>query len=58
MKRIIHVFHFWATGCKTVRPMLSDHCMSVCLSFCLSVCLSVWDVDILWPNGWINYDAT
>jgi len=21
--------HFWATVCKTVRPMLSDHCLSV-----------------------------
>jgi len=25
---------FWATVCKTVRPMLSDHCLS-----CLSVTL-------------------
>ena len=25
---------FWATVCKTVRPMLSDRCLS-----CLSVCL-------------------
>jgi len=23
-------FHFWATVCKTVRPMLSDRCLSVC----------------------------
>jgi len=23
---------FWATVCKTVRPMLSDRCLSVCLS--------------------------
>jgi len=29
---------FWATVCKTVRPMLSD---TVVLS-CLSVCLSGW----------------
>jgi len=31
---------FWATVCKTVRPMLSVHCVS-CLScpVCLSVCL-------------------
>jgi len=31
---------FWATVCKTVRPMLSDHCLSDCL-YCpvLSVCL-------------------
>jgi len=27
---------FWATVCKTVRPMLSESCLSVCLS-CLSV---------------------
>jgi len=27
---------FWATVCKTVRPMLSDRCLSVC-----PVCLSV-----------------
>jgi len=26
---------FWATGCKTVRPMLSDR-SPVCLSVCLS----------------------
>jgi len=24
--------YFWATVCKTVRPMLSDRCLSVCLS--------------------------
>ena len=28
-------FDFWATVCKTVRPMLSVRCLS-----CLSVCLS------------------
>ena len=22
--------NFWATVCKTVRPMLSDRCLSVC----------------------------
>jgi len=29
---------FWATVCKTVRPMLSDRCLScpVCLIVCLS----------------------
>ena len=37
---------FGATVCKTVRPMLSDCCLSVCLS-----CLSVCDVGALWPNG-------
>ena len=33
------LIHFWATVCKTVRPMLSDRCLSV-LFVCLS-CLSV-----------------
>ena len=34
-------FSFWATVCKTVRPMPSDRCLSVCLSVCpaLSVTL-------------------
>ena len=32
--------HFWATVCKTVRPMLSDRCLSVlsCLSVTLVYC--------------------
>ena len=34
---------FWATVCKTVRPMLSD---------------SVCNVGVLWPNGWMNQDDT
>ena len=37
---------FWATVCKTVRPMLSDRSLSVCLSLCLSVCLSVCPVQV------------
>ena len=39
---------FSATVCKTVRPMLSDRCLS-----CLSVrtFLSICDVGVLWPNG-------
>jgi len=40
---------FWATVCKTVRPMLSDRCFS---------CLSVCDVGVLWPNGWLDQDET
>jgi len=42
---------FWATVCKTVRPMLSDHC---------PVCpvLSVCNVGVLWPNGWMDQDET
>jgi len=27
-------FSFWATVCKTVRPMLLDHCLSVTLVYC------------------------
>jgi len=37
---------FWATVCKTVRPMLSVS---------LSVC-PVCDVRALWPNGWTDQD--
>jgi len=35
------LFPILTTVCKTVRPMLSDRCLSVCLSVCpvLSVCL-------------------
>ena len=50
---------FWATVCKTVRPMLSDRC-PVCpiCPVCLSVCLSACDVGALWLNGWMNQDET
>jgi len=37
-----------ATICKTVRPILSDHC---------PVC-PVCDVGVLWPNGWMDQDET
>jgi len=33
---------FWATVCKTVRPMLSVRCLSVCMSVC--------NVGAQWPN--------
>ena len=46
---------FWAPVCKTVYSMLPDHCLSV-LS-CLYV-LSVCDTGVLWPNGWMDQDAT
>jgi len=39
----------WATICRTVHPMLSDHCLSV---------LSVCNVGVLWPNGWTDQDET
>jgi len=34
--------------CKTVCPMLSDHC---------PVCLSV-NVGVLWPNIWMDQGET
>jgi len=42
---------FWATVCKTVLPMLSDHC-----PVCLSVCpvLSVTLVHCGQRVGWIK----
>jgi len=39
---------FWATVCKTVRPIPSDRCLS---------CLSVALVE-LWPNGWMDQGET
>jgi len=44
--------HFSATVCKTVRPMLSDCCLSC------PICLSVCNVGVWWPNGWMDQDAT
>ena len=49
---IRHGIHFWATVCKTVRPMLSDRCLSVC------PVLSVCNVSVLWPNGLMDQDET
>ena len=46
---VLHLLSFWATVCKTVRPMLSDRCLSV-----LSVCLSVSLVYCGQTVGWIN----
>ena len=40
----------------TVRPMLRDGC-PVCLSVC-AVCLSCSSVTLVWPNGWLDQDAT
>jgi len=36
------LYSFWATVCKTVRPMLSNRYLSVC---------PVCNVGVLWPNG-------
>ena len=42
------------------RPFVNGPPYSICLSVCLSVCLScpVCDVGVLWPNGWMDQDAT
>ena len=48
-----HMNSFWATICKTVRPMLLCYRSIVCLSV-LSVCV----IDVLWPNGWIYQEET
>ena len=48
--------NFWATVCKTVRPMLSDRWSVVCPV--MSVCLSVCDVGVSRPNGWMDQDET
>ena len=48
----ITLVHFWATVCKTVRPMLSDRC-----PVCLSVC-NVGELGVLRPNGWMDQDET
>ena len=51
MPKLLFSVPFWATVCKTVRPILSDRCLSVCPV--LSV-LSVCNVGVLWPNGWMD----
>ena len=48
MSRMYPPLVFWATVCKTVRPMLSDRCLSC----------PVCDVGVLWPNGWTDPDET
>jgi len=45
-------YSFWTAVCKTVRPMLSDRCLSAC------PVLSVCNVGALWPNGWTEQDET
>ena len=42
---------------KTVRLMLPDRCTVCPVSACLSI-LSVCDVNLLWPNGWMDHDET
>jgi len=57
----IHIIGILATVCKTVRPMLSDRCLSLCpVLSCMSVCPhpAIFGPCLLWPNGWMDQDAT
>jgi len=45
-KKTLKSVNFWTTVCKTVHPMLSEHCPVLS-------CLSVCDVGVLWPNSWM-----
>jgi len=50
VQRLRQVPDVWATVCKTVCPMLSDHCLSCPVYVC--------DVRALWPNGLTDQDET
>jgi len=43
---------------KTVRPMLSDRCLSVPSFVLSSLSCPVCNVGVLWPNGWMDQDKT
>ena len=47
-KPMLNVPDFSSTVCKTVRPMLLDHCLS----------RPVCNVGVLWPTGWMDEDET
>jgi len=52
---VLVIFMMLVSGCPLqvmVRPMLHDRFL------CLSVCLSVCNVGLLWPNSWMDQDAT
>ena len=55
MSQTVFEYFLGATVCKTVRPMLSDRCLSVC-----PVCpvLSLTLVGVLWPNGLTDQGET
>ena len=43
--------NFWATVCKTVRPMLSDHCLFVTLAYCHGIVAKRLDGSTYMPLG-------
>jgi len=47
---ICFLVSFWATICKTVRPMLSDRCLSCAVCLC--------NIGVLWPNSWMDQSET
>jgi len=50
---------FWATVCKTVRPMLSDHTYSVhSIQCCLSSCFEQFCWDVIRTCGFASYSIT
>ena len=51
---------FWATVCKTLRPIVIRplSVLSVCHVLSVLCILSVCDVGVLWPNGWTDQDET
>jgi len=50
--RTVRLLRFWATVCKTVRPVLSDHCLPA------PARLFVCNVGVLWTNGWMDQDES
>ena len=46
----------WATITSNGLPLM--YAMGLLSVLWLSVCLSVCNVGVLWPNGWMNEDAT
>ena len=51
------IFVFWATVCKTVRPMLSDRCLSVS-PVCLSATLVYCGQTVGWTRMPLDAKAT
>jgi len=48
LETVLKSVDFWATVCKTVRPMLPDRCLSVCLSVSLYVTLVCCGQRVRW----------
>jgi len=53
-----YVGNYWAAVCKTVRPMLSDSCLSCPVLSCPVMSVCNVGVLTLWPNDWMDEDET